>query len=495
MKIALKVFGGLVGLVFALIIVAGVVLMLVVDREFIQDRMRDALNRHVTIESIDVGIFSALSGIEVRNVAISNYKDQRQLEILKDKPVPSRDVFVSLKSFTFKVALLPLLEKRVQLKELLLREPKINVIKYTSGAYNYSDLTRPKPLTAEEKEKALKQKQEAAKKPKEEPQKPLSADDIPVAITVGKIGIEKGELSYLDMNYNQTFQAYNLTVLAHSIDIDPQALEKHDSMKLDLDFGLKTMGPMSSGSVKSFDIGFSLRADVRPFDLKTRLLDPEVTMQAGMPYGSLTGLQIFDKLKSIEALTRYIGRVSFLKETVTWKDAFVKAWYKGGTVKLEDGTVKTEDFNLEYAGRVNVNTKNTDLRLDMVLAEKYDAEVRAGIEANVKKVLTGNLARVVKPEAVVTEAMKPLVNDTGRIFLSYLVTGPLNKPDAKLVHPKLPSLEDVAKRAAGSAADALKDAAEKEAARAVDTAKEKATDEATKQADKGVKSIKKKLKF
>ena len=82
----------------ALVIIAGVVIMIVVDKQFVEDNMRKALNRHVTIESIDVGIFSVISGIEVNNVAISNYKNERQLELLKDKPVPSKDVFVGLKS-------------------------------------------------------------------------------------------------------------------------------------------------------------------------------------------------------------------------------------------------------------------------------------------------------------------------------------------------------------------------------------------------------------
>ena len=383
----------------------------------------------------------------------------------------------------------------------MLYEPEIKVVKYKSGAYNYSDLLKPGKTGAKEEKKKVE-----AKKTAEEPEKPFTVDDIPVAITIGKVGIEKGDLTYLDMNYDQTFQVYNLTALVSSIDIDAQSLEKHNSMKVDVDFGIKTLGKIKSGSVKSFDLGFSLDAVVKPFDIKTRKLDPELTAKAGMPYGSITGLQIFEKLKSIEALTKYIGRVSFLKDTAKWKNAYVKAWYKAGTVKLEDGNMKTEDYNLAYSGMYNVNSGNINLPLDMILDEKYDQEIRKNLGTNVKKVLKGSLAKIVKPDMVVREAMKPLVNDDGRVFLSYLVTGTLSSPEATLVHPKLPSLEDVAKKTAGSAGDALKEAAEKEVTKAVDTAREKAseevkkaedtaTKEAKKQAGKTSKSLKKKLKF
>ncbi|HSA13424.1 MAG TPA: AsmA family protein [Spirochaetota bacterium] len=498
MKIALKIIGGIIGLVAAVILIAGIVLIIVVDKEFIQDRMREALNRHVTIESIDVGIFSAISGIEVNGVYISNYKNARQLEALRDKPVPSKDVFVSLNSFTFKVSLLPLVHRQLVLRELVLREPKISVVKNENGGYNFDDLLKPKPMTAEEKAEAERKKKEEAL----EPDKPMTADDIPVAVSVGKIGIEKGRLSYLDKKYDQTFEVYDLAAFVKNVDIDPKALEKHDSLKIELDFGVKTTGPMKSGSVKSFDIGFAVDADARPFDLKTRKLDPELTIKAGMPRGSLTGLQIFEELKKIEALTKYIGKVGFLKDTVTWKDAFVKAWYKAGTVKLEDGTLKTDDFNLGYAGKANVNSKDIDVKLDMVVAEKYDKEIRKSLESNVKKVLTGKLAKVVKPEKLVDEAMKPLVNKDGRIFLGYEVGGTMSKPEASLVHPKLGSLGDLAKDAAGMAVEAAKEAAEKEVNKAVDKATDKAADEvkkaeksAGKEINKSTKSLKKKLKF
>ena len=93
MKLVLKIFGGFVALIFSLIIIAGIVLIIVVDKNFVEAQMRKALQRHVSIENIDVGIFSVLSGIEVKEVKISNFKTEKQLKALEGKPVPANDLF------------------------------------------------------------------------------------------------------------------------------------------------------------------------------------------------------------------------------------------------------------------------------------------------------------------------------------------------------------------------------------------------------------------
>ncbi len=247
MKRILKWLAGLFGAIVLLIIIAGVVVMLVVDRKFIEGRMESALHRHVTIRDISVGIFAVVSGIEVKEVRISNYKSERELEALKGKPVADNDLFVGLDSFKFKLEFMPILKKRFVLKELTLYGPKINVVCSESGVYNFDDLLQPRLMTAGERDEAEKKKKEeaaeAAKKA-QKPAEPLTADSIPVALSIGKIGLEKGTLTYTDRKFKQTFQVYNLTALVHSIEIDPRALDKKDSLRVKIGMNLKTVGEM-----------------------------------------------------------------------------------------------------------------------------------------------------------------------------------------------------------------------------------------------------------
>ena len=151
MKKFLKWLAIVIGGLIALIIIASIVLMLVINKDMIAQQAEKALNRHVTIESIDVSIFSVLSGIEVNGVAISNFKTPKQLEALKGKPVDKADLFIGLDSFTFKLKIMPLLQGKFELRELVLSAPKVNIVRYKSGAFNFSDLMQPSKKEKEEK--------------------------------------------------------------------------------------------------------------------------------------------------------------------------------------------------------------------------------------------------------------------------------------------------------------------------------------------------------
>ncbi len=491
MKKVLKWIGIVFGAIVLLVVIASVALMFIVTKDMIAEQMTRALNRQVTIGDINVSIFSVVSGIEVKDVKISNFKTPAQIAALKGKPVAAGELFVGLKAFNFKLSFLPLLSGRVELRELVLYAPVINVTRYKSGLFNFSDLLAPKKMTPGEKAEAAKKAEEEAKKKAEEakkpqePSKPFTADDIPLEILIGKIGVEKGTLTFVDQGLGQTIQAYNLTVLVHSIQIDPKDLAKKDSVGLKVNMGLKTIGQVPSGSVKSFDIGFAVNGSVKPFDVKTKLLDPELWAKAGSPYGTLTGLQIFEQLKSVEALQKYCGKLAFLKDDVKWKDGYVNVWYKAGTVKLTDGKIQTGDYLLTYSGMTNINTKVINLDMDMTLAEKYNKSIREGIEGNVGKgIKAAGLDKYVKPEKVTDIAMKQLVNKDGKVYLKYKVTGTMAKPDAKLVAPKLPTLKDLIKDSAGD----IKDMAKEKGKEAAKKAAEKGTEKAT-------KKLKKKLKF
>jgi hypothetical protein len=481
MKKLLKWIGIVIGGLLLLVIIAGVAIMFIVDKAMIDTQMEKALNRQVSIGDVNISVFSVLSGIEVKDVRISNFKTPKALEALKDKPVPEGDLFVGLKAFTFKLRFMPLLSGKVELRELLLSGPVVNVVRYKSGLFNFSDLTAPKKMTPEEKAELLeKQKEEAkkkveeAKKPKE-PQKPFGADDLPVEITVGKVGLEKGTITVVDQGLNQTIQLYNMTALVHDIAIDPKNLAQKDSVKLKVETGVKTIGQIKTGSVKSFDIGIALTGTVIPFDKKTRLLEPEVSAKLGSPYGTATGLQVFDAMKNVESLQKYCGKLSFLKDDIKWKDGFVNVWYKAGVAKLSDGRIKADDFLLTFQGMINTVSKALDMDMNMLLEKRHAASIEKGIEGNVQKAISAAKAdKLVKSDQVTKEAMKRLTNKDGLVYLQYKLTGTTNSPKSTLVHPKLPTMKDLIKEAAGDVAGAARDKAKEEGTKAAKDSGKKA---------------------
>ncbi len=453
-KKMLIAIGTIIAVIAVLIIVAGIVVYTKVNKDFVSSQMSRALNRQVSIEKIDISIFSVLSGIDVKNVAISNFKTPRELESLQGKPVAAGDVFAGMESLRFKVKLMPLFKKQVELKELVLYSPVINLSKNKQGNLNIDDL--------------MKSKKQPADKESKEPAKPISADDIPVAIAVGEIGMKNGTINYYDGEHDQKFQIYKLTTIAHDINIDPKDLEKKDEVKINFDMGIKTVGEMKTGSVKNFDVTINVTGKVIPFDVKTRLLDPEAIIHIAVPDGEITGLQIFNSIAAIPILGDYLGEyISFLKDKQQWKDSKETGMdlrYKDEKVEITNGKLDLKQARIIFDGATNIKTKTIDMNLDMVMNKDINKPVQASLAKNIDSLIKSpDVKKYADSNKLAEAAMQPLLNKDGLIYLKIKVGGTMQKPDVKLTQPQISSLGDVVKNAAGSVAVEAGKGAAKEA--------------------------------
>jgi len=439
--------GLIVAVIVVLLVVAGVIVYVKVDKTFISSQMAKALNRQVYMESIDVSIFSVLSGIEIKNVAISNFKTPQELENLHGKPVAAGDIFAGMDAFRFKVKILPLLKRQVELKELVLYSPVINITKNKQGVMNIDDLIKSKKPTDKEK-----------KEPQDkEPGKPISADEIPVAIAVGEIGMKNGTINYDDGEYDQKIQIYKLTTLVHDINIDPKDLEHKDEIKLKLGMGIKTVGMMKTSSVQNFDITIDAAGKLIPFDVKTRLLEPEVRLHISVPDGEITGLQIFNAIVTIPVLGDYLGEhISFLKEKQQWKGSNYNGLdlrYKDAQAEIANGRLELKDVRLHFDGGMNIDTKAIDMNLGMVLNKEINEAVKTSLAKKIESAIRSPEVKKYTDSGKLAEiAMKPLLNSDGRIDLKAKVVGTTNKPDVKLTQPQLGSLGSIVQDNAGSLA-------------------------------------------
>ncbi len=484
-KKVLKWLGIIFAAILVIIIGIGIALMIIVDKPFVEEQMENQLHRQVRIGDFQGGVFSAVSGFTVSDVKISNFKAEKELSELKGKPVSDSNIFASMESLKFKISIPPLLKKQFVLNELMLYSPKINIVRYKSGAFNFSDLLVSKKLTPEEQaelEKKLKEEEEAAKEKAKEKAKPLTADDIPVAINIGSVGMENGDINFSDQLSGQKINIYKVTVKVYDIAIDPAKLDKSDNISLKVAAGIKTIGRAESGAVQSFDIGLDLNGNIIPFDKKSRLLNPEIIIKAGSPYGKATGLQIFNEMMNIEQLTTYCGKFDFLKKDLEWKNGYVSIHYKDNIATLKDGKLGNDDYILTFGGKVNIASMALNLNTDMTIAAKHTLKVKEKISKLAEKAITAKMKDYVKAEQIADTALKPLINKEGAIYLKYEVKGTTSKPAPKLIHPVLGSLADVVK-------DATKDIAGAVVDKAADAAKAKAEDKLKKKASKKFKNL------
>jgi hypothetical protein len=448
LKKILIAIGLLIAAIVIIIVAAGIIIMHVVDKPFIESRISQALNRQVKIEKVDVSIFSFVSGIEIKKMVISNFKTPPELAALKDKPMEAGDVFVDMEALHFKVRFLPLIRKQFELDELVLYSPVIHLARSKQGVLNCDDLIKSK-------KQQLPGKSDLKENEDKEAAKPVTADDVPLAITVGEIGIRNGTINYHDGEFDQKFQIYNLTTLAYDINVDPKDLAKKDEVKLKIALGLKTVGPMKTGSVQSFDITIDAAGKVIPFDTKTRQLEPEIIIHAAFPDGQINGLQIFNAMAAIPLLGDYLGeQLSSLKGKQEWKNSqasYVDLRYKAGRADISNGNLDLKEAKLLFAGMVNTDSKALDIKLDMVMKKEINNAIKSTLA---KKIDAGIKNPEVKKYAdankLAEAAMQPLLNKDGLIDMKFKVGGTTKKTDVKLVEPQLDSLDGVIKKSAGN---------------------------------------------
>jgi hypothetical protein len=351
----------------------------------------------------------------------------------------------------------------------MLYSAKINIIRYKNGMFNFSDLLVPEKKDKSEKEIS------PAEKPKDSA--PVKAEDLPVAVNIGSVGLQDARINIYDQTTGQSLMLYKVTAKVHDIVVDPNDLSNKDNAMFVISGGIKTVSRPKSGSVQSFDIGFEVTGNAVPFDKSTRILNPEINLRAGSPYGTITGLQIFNEMINVEQLSKYSGKFDFLKKEINWKNGFVSAHYKNNVVSFRDGKIANDDYTLLFNGNMNIATSVVDIDADLSIAKKHSETVKKRIVTLASKAVKGKAAKFVTPVKIADIALKPLLNDKGEIFLKEKIKGNISKPNADLVTPKLSSIDDVVKEAVKEAGGEVIDAAK-------DKAKDKAKKEAAKQTDK-----------
>ncbi|MCX7981723.1 MAG: AsmA family protein [Syntrophales bacterium] len=435
------VLGIFLTLLVLIVVVIGVVVYVTVDKKFVESKLAQVLNRHVTIESVNVSILSVFSGIEVKRVSISHFKTPDERAKLAGKPVSSDDTFARLEALRFKMKFLPLLKREVEVKELVIIRPMLNLIKNKDGTMNVSDLI------------VLAKGEEIKEKKEDTPSRPVSADMIPAAVSIGEIGFKEGTINYYDAKLGQTFQLYDLTFLLHGIEIDPRDLEKKNEIKLTFHTGLKTVDKLKTESIQSFDVVFDTTGQIIPFDKKTRLLDPEIILHISCPEGQITGLKIFDTIASIPILGEYLGEyLSFLKGTQKWKasrTSGVEVRYKADHLYLKKGRLDLSSAQLSFFGEMNTKTKAVDMDLGITMSKKVNDAVKGSVARKIASAIPRpEIRKYVNPDSVAQAALKPLLDEEGSIFFVVKVSGTTEKPSAKIIKPELKPIAEWAKDAA-----------------------------------------------
>lgn len=173
MKGIIKVLVGIVIVVVALILIVGGALKLYFSEEkiiaLVKPEIEKATKRKIQIQGAE---FSLLKGFVIKGLSI--------------KEVDGKRDFASLKEFSISYELWPLLEKKIKINSVSIIDPKINIIRYKDGTFNYETLI-PKGVPGE-------------KAPSKE-KTPVPTGEkvaIPLAITLNNVSISNAHVMFTD---------------------------------------------------------------------------------------------------------------------------------------------------------------------------------------------------------------------------------------------------------------------------------------------------------
>ncbi|KPA19148.1 secreted protein containing AsmA domain protein [Candidatus Magnetomorum sp. HK-1] len=468
-------------------------------KDIIESQLENVLHRNVEIRAMKLNIFSTEPEILIQDLIIADQKLNEKNKADMSEDIALKDRFVDIKSIQCLLKLMPILNAKLELSALLLKEPKIRVVRFPDGSFNFSDLIKPP-----EKKKAVTQKKseqpskpvdkkppQTAKPsaPKKEPpakSKTFSADDLPIHIIIGNIGIKNGHIKLFDQEYQQAIHLKKMNVLLHDTNINPKNLEQENIIKLDISTNVKSEGKLKAAWAKTFDFDVLFEASIQPFNVKTRLLDPQATIKTGSPSGVVSGLQLYESIRSI--LMNYeIKALNILKEDLNWKNAIVDLDVNQRVVQLKEGAFEMDKLIVNTDGKFLIENKAVDLAVDVLLDNKEQEKIETAVKTFIAKQIDSRASKYVSADKISQNIMDSLLSKDGRIHLIFSVSGPLDKPKTKLAHPKLPALKGIVAQALKNVKDRVVNELKQKAKNEVDKIKQKADKELDKLKDKYLK--------
>jgi hypothetical protein len=431
--------GGLFGLLIGVLILALVFAGSFLTNEFLVKQIEAAINVRANVDKVNINLFSALSSVEVEGIQLT-YRDDvadKGMPLAERKPLKSS--VISIGKADIKLSLIGILQKKFELKKLLISEPKVSFIMFENGGNNLTSLFKapalvngePNPaLTPEAIAERKKQAEEERQAAKDEPSEPFTAKDIPVAIRMGIVGAEKGDIQITMKKTGQVIKIQDLNFKLSDIDIDGSNLASHNHVGVDFDTNVTVIGKNKQEAAKFI---LETDGDLKPFVEKTGLVNPSVVYDVRMKENSfLSGFAAFDAISGEMPLLSQAGlKLDKLKEkSILKKDVKFKVAYSDGKVTfLDEPTFPSKNYDLQIVkgSFIVITTNYHEMKMGMLYDEEESKKSIGGVDAKIKEATKGQG----DPKELRNKVLGNLIKDE-RIFIPFKTTGDLRNPTVTL---------------------------------------------------------------
>ena len=339
----------LVLIVVAFIALLNVNALIARNKGYLIEQAEGALGRKISVDQVQATIFSGI-GARLTNFAMA------------DDPTYASGDFVRAKDLQIIVKFWPLLRKSVQVKQVILHDPVIQIVRNRDGNFNFSTIGKKAKAKKDEREK-----EERA--PREEQS----------ALLISLVDISNGNIRYLDKKNGTDMQAKQIDLKIEDFDFaKPFSVKLKAAIYADKqNFTLKsTIGPIGQ-RVDVANIPVDGEIDIDPLNM-TQLRATLPIMKSAMPReldvsgvyrvkdlkfkGTLNNLALDGQLEGTNGALRYGN--AFQKPAGDPLALNLDLRLTGNKITIRNGHLKLHSLDLTAAGDIQTGN-NTVLNLSL----------------------------------------------------------------------------------------------------------------------------------
>ena len=339
----------LVLIVVAFIALLNVNALIARNKGYLIEQAEGALGRRISVDQVQATIFSGI-GARLTNFAMA------------DDPTYASGDFVRAKDLQIIVEFWPLLRKSVQVKQVILHDPVIQIVRNRDGNFNFSTIGKKAKAKRDEREK-----EERA--PREEQS----------ALLISLVDISNGNIRYLDKKNGTDMQAKQIDLKIEDFDFaKPFSVKLKAAIYADKqNFTLKsTIGPIGQ-RVDVANIPVDGEIDIDPLNM-TQLRATLPIMKSAMPReldvsgvyrvkdlkfkGTLNNLALDGQLEGTNGALRYGN--AFQKPAGDPLALNLDLRLTGNKITIRNGHLKLHSLDLAAAGDIQTGN-NTVLNLSL----------------------------------------------------------------------------------------------------------------------------------
>ncbi len=446
------------GLLLAVLVVGLLSISSIVTPDFIVSQIESSLNTRADLKKVNINLFSALSSIELEGLSLherDHFADNANL--LAERTTPG-NLILSVRKVDLKLNFVALLRRSFQLKSFLLIEPFVSITLKENGNSLTHLFKKPK-LVSGKPNPALEAKEEVS--PANNLDKPFTVKSLPISANIARVGMENGKIDIFIQKTLQKLSVKDVSLLLTDIDIDPENLEKHNSIHLLANLNLSVL---NSGGQETALFKILSSGSIAPFVVKTGLINPSVNYQLSLKKGSyINGLSIMDALSgNLPVLSNAgIKLDGFSKKADLTSDVNIAINYFSSKITLLNQIIfptPNYDLTLEKDNWIHLETNEHHFKGGVLASKAESDKAVSGVDSAIKAQMKQD-----NPVEIRNKILGNLIKND-RVNLPFTSSGNIKSPNVQLAIT-LPSILDLAKGVIG---DKLKDEIKKKLPAGVD---------------------------